>query len=331
MRKSYARVLYDLLITPIKKEISGKKELIIMPDGPLAFLPFETLMDEQGTYLAELYKIRYVQSAAVLTALQQRKYSDQRKPLLAFGGPVFEELDPNEGGIDTNTRGIDFNQLQQSYYKAEERGGSMRPTYIQMGFTKMTPLPGTIYETNQIKNIVVGSELYQNDAANENKLKSMASANQLANYKVLHFATHGWAYSEIPELSTIVLGQYRTQRGKEDGFLRVPEIEKLNIKADFVNLSACETALGRLYSSEGVVGLTQAFLVAGANSISVTQWTVSDEGTAVFMTEMYRKVFQQRQSYLNAFAATKIEFIKGKYGEQFQHPNYWGPFVYYGH
>ncbi len=331
LRKSYARVLYDLLITPIKKEISGKKELIIMPDGPLAFLPFETLMDEQGTYLAELYKIRYVQSAAVLTALQQRKYSDQRKPLLAFGGPVFEELDPNEGGIDTNTRGIDFNQLQQSYYKAEERGGSMRPTYIQMGFTKMTPLPGTIYETNQIKNIVVGSELYQNDAANENKLKSMASANQLANYKVLHFATHGWAYSEIPELSTIVLGQYRTQRGKEDGFLRVPEIEKLNIKADFVNLSACETALGRLYSSEGVVGLTQAFLVAGANSISVTQWTVSDEGTAVFMTEMYRKVFQQRQSYLNAFAATKIEFIKGKYGEQFQHPNYWGPFVYYGH
>ncbi len=330
LRKSYARVFYDLLIKPIAEQIVDKKELVIIPDGPLAFLPFETLIDESGNFLAETFKIRYIQSATVLQQLSSRNYSVNRKPLLAFGGPVFEELDANEGGTVSDGRGLDFSQFQESYYTAEAQGTSMRPTYIQMGFTKMTPLPGTIYETNQIKRIVEGSELYQNDDANENRLKSMAKTNQLANYKVLHFATHGWAYSEIPELSTIVLGQYRKARGEEDGFLRVPEIEQLNLKADFVNLSACETALGKLYSSEGVVGLTQAFLVAGAKSISVTQWTVSDEGTAIFMTEMYRKVFQQQQSYLDAFAATKIEFIEGMYGEKFKHPDYWGPFVYYG-
>lgn len=330
LRKSYARVFYDLLINPLKDQIANKKELIIIPDGPLAFLPFETLIDENGQYLAEQYKIRYTQSATVMKALSNRNYPSTRKPLLAFGGPVFEELDASEGVTSSSDRGLTFSQLQQSYYSAEEQGASMRPTYIQMGFTKMTPLPGTISETNQIKDIVSGTELYQNDEANENRIKSMAKANQLANYKVLHFATHGWAYSEIPELSTIVLGQYREARGKEDGFLRVPEIEQLNLKADFVNLSACETALGKLYSSEGVVGLTQAFLVAGAKSISVTQWTVSDEGTAIFMTEMYRKVFQQQQSYLDAFSATKIEFIQGKYGEKFKHPDYWGPFVFYG-
>lgn len=330
LRKSYARVFYDLLIRPIADQLEGKQELIIIPDGPLAFLPFETLINENGQYLAERYKIRYTQSATVIKALSDRKYSSTRKPLLAFGGPVFEELDASEGGVSSSDRGLTFNQLQQSYYAAEEQGASMRPTYIQMGFTKMTPLPGTIRETNRIKEIVTGTELYQNEDANENRLKSMAKANQLANYRVLHFATHGWAYSEIPELSTIVLGQYKQARGGEDGFLRVPEIEQLNLKADFVNLSACETALGKLYSSEGVVGLTQAFLVAGAKSISVTQWTVSDEGTAIFMTEMYRKVFQQQQSYLDAFAATKIEFIQGKYGDKFKHPDYWGPFCYYG-
>lgn len=331
LRKSYARVFYDLLIGNIKDKLAGKTDLIIIPDGPLAFLPFETLLDENDKYLAETYKIRYIQSATILNKLGQRNYASSRKPLLAFGGPVFEEMSSKEVSMYRGgDRQVDFNDLQKTYYAAEESGGSMRPTYIQMGFTKMNPLPGTIYETNQIKSIVTGADLYQNDQASENQFKSLASSNALKNYKVLHFATHGWAYNEIPELSTIVLGQYATPKGNEDGYLRVPEIEKLNLNADFVNLSACETALGRLYSSEGVVGLTQAFLVAGAKGISVTQWTVSDEGTAIFMSEMYRKVFQQGQLFLDAIAATKIEFIEGKYGKRFQHPDYWGPFVYYG-
>lgn len=331
LRKSYARVFYDLLIGNIKNQIEGKTDLIIIPDGPLAFLPFETLIDENGQYLAEKYNIRYIQSATILNKLRQRKYTPDRKPLLAFGGPVFEEMSASEvNQYRGHQQSVDFNLLQRTYYAAEEIEGSMRPTYIQMGFTKMNPLPGTIYETNQIKGIVPETDLFQGEQASENQFKALANANKLKNYKVLHFATHGWAYGEIPELSTIVLGQYATPRGNEDGYLRVPEIEKLGLNADFVNLSACETALGRLYSSEGVVGLTQAFMVAGANGISVTQWTVSDEGTAIFMSEMYRKVFTKGQSFRNAISATKIEFIQGKYGEKFRHPDYWGPFVYYG-
>lgn len=331
LRKSYARVFYKLLIGNLKPELSGKTELIIIPDGPLAFLPFETLIDDNGQYLAEVYKIKYIQSASILKKLNERNYPDSRKPLLAFGGPVFEEMSGSEVNKYRGSSGkVDFSDIQKTYYAAEENHASMRPTYIKMGFTKMTPLPGTIYETDQIKGIVAGAELYQRDLASENQFKSLASSNSLKNYKVLHFATHGWAYAEIPELSTIVLGQYASPKGNEDGYLRVPEIEKLNLQADFVNLSACETALGRLYSSEGVVGLTQAFLVAGAKGISVTQWTVSDEGTAIFMSEMYRKVFTQGQTFQDAIAATKIEFIQGKYGDKFKHPDYWGPFVYYG-
>ncbi len=331
LRKSYAKVFYQLLIGNIKDQLVGKDELIIIPDGPLAFLPFETLIDDNGKYLAETYKIKYIQSATILDKLSQRNYASTRKPLLAFGGPTFEEMGSEEvSKYRGSAGGLDFRDLQETYYAAEEAGGSMRPTYIKMGFTKMTPLPGTIYETNQIKSIVQGSDLYQSDQASENQFKSLANSDVLKNYKVLHFATHGWAYGEIPELSTLVLGQYATPRGEEDGYLRVPEIEKLNLNADFVNLSACETALGKLYSSEGVVGLTQAFLVAGAKGISVTQWTVSDEGTAIFMSEMYRKVFTQNQSFQDAIAATKVEFIQGKYGEKFKHPDYWGPFVYYG-
>lgn len=330
LRVSYARVFYDLLIGPMMQELTGKSELIIIPDGPLAFLPFETLIDENGKYLAETYKIRYTQSAAVLGAFEGRTYSPSREPLLAFGGPTFQKLSAEEISKYPSADEFDYNRFLSNYYAAEEAGETMRSIFIQLGFTEVTPLAGTIYETNKIREIVPGTTLFQEDEASEERLKELARTNALKNYKVLHFATHGKAFSEFPELSNLALAQWTSPKSDEDGFLRVPEIEELNLNADFVNLSACETAMGRLYSSEGVIGLTQAFLVAGANSVSVTQWPVSDEGTAIFMTEMYRKVFQQNQSYLEAFAATKIEFIQGKYGERFKHPDYWGPFVYYG-
>ncbi len=327
--KSYSKIFYQLLIAPIETQLQGKTELLIIPDGPLAFLPFETLLDENNVYLGEKYDIRYIQSATVLQEISKRKYPDSRQPILAFAGPTFERVSTNEvNQYRGGNRTLTFADIQNSYYDAEEGGKSMRPTYIKMGFTQANPLPGTIYEANQIKKIVPQTVLYTGDDATEENLKKLQSS--LKNYRVLHFATHGKAFSEIPELSNLLLAQFATPRGTEDGYLRAPEIEQLQLNADFINLSACETALGRLYSSEGVIGLTQAFLIAGANAISVTQWPVDDKGTSIFMSEMYKKVFEDNLTILKAFTATKKEFIEGKYGATFQHPNFWGPFQYYG-
>jgi CHAT domain-containing protein len=123
-----------------------------------------------------------------------------------------------------------------------------------------------------------------------------------------------------------VLSQYRERTEGEDGYLRMGEIEGLDIEAEFVNLSACETGLGQIYGGEGVVGLTHSFLVGGANGLSVSLWQVADESTMEFMVNMYRLVREKGMRYDRAITEIKRDFIGGRYSDPF----YWAPFVYYG-
>jgi len=111
-----------------------------------------------------------------------------------------------------------------------------------------------------------------------------------------------------------------------DGYLTVPEIAKLTLNADFVNLSACETGLGKVMNGEGVMGLTQGFLTAGANGLSVTLWQVNDRSTEDFMKGVYAKVKEKNLSFAEAFTLQKREFIQGNYSAPF----FWAPFIYYG-
>ena len=96
-----------------------------------------------------------------------------------------------------------------------------------------------------------------------------------------------------------------------------------------MNLSACETGLGKVCAGEGVVSMTHAFIIAGANGLGVSLWPVEDNSTAIFMNSLYEKIAND-VSYYSAFSQTKREFISGKYGEKYKDPFYWAPFVYYG-
>ncbi len=106
----------------------------------------------------------------------------------------------------------------------------------------------------------------------------------------------------------------------------------LDINADFVNLSACDTGLGKIYGGEGVVGLTQSFLIAGANGLSVSLWQVADESTMMFMISMYKLVQEEGMSYNEAITEMKRRFINrtNEDGKDYSKPFYWAPFVYYG-
>ncbi|MDW3192667.1 MAG: CHAT domain-containing tetratricopeptide repeat protein [Cytophagales bacterium] len=352
--REWSRLFYDLLLRPVAEFVKQKQNLIISPDGLLNYLPYETLMDNHGNYVAISKDVRYTQSMAVLEALNARNYPDSRKYMLAFGGSVYNEstyktdmglpegqtlpeeefTSPGSFNFDLSIgrRKAPSDLLLTESLRSElnqDPDQSLRDTYKQLGINTMNNLPGTLYEIEHLREVVPDIKMYSKYQANEFYVKYMNDNGELGDYKVLHFATHGLTIPILPELSAVVLSIYDDERS-EDGFLRTSEINELDIRADFVNLSACETGLGKIYGGEGVVGLTQSFLIAGANGLSVSLWSVADNSTAIFMVEMYRKVNRDGMDYFEAIAETKREFIKGQYGEAFKLPYYWAPFVYYG-
>ncbi len=325
--KEISRMLYDFLVKPILSHINDKNELIIIPDGVLGFLPFETLIDEKERYLVENYHIIYTQSVGVLELIKSRHYEHNRKPLLAFGGAVYDKI-TYVADMVKNERELAF--LEKNVYLDFVRRGTVRNAYGSLGVGNWDNLPGTLSEVMEIKNVVNGSEIITGEKVTENKIKALSSSGSLTKYKVLHFATHGLVVPTVPELSAVVLSQFVAERENEDGYLRMGEIAELDLRADFVNLSACETGLGKIYGGEGVVGLTQSFLIAGANGLSVSLWQVADISTSKFMVSMYELVKEQDIGYANAISEVKRKFIRGDFGSTYQAPYYWAPFVYYG-
>ena len=325
---NFAHILYDLLIKPVENELAGKSKLTILSDGILGFIPFETLIDKNNQYLAEKYDIRYTQSMTISNLLKSRKYKQDRKPLLAFGGAVYDEINYN---IEATENSAQLVSLTKQVSDLSKRNYSVRNSYAKLGVAQWGNLPGTLSEVKNISAIVLESEIMTGKNATENNVKEFSRKGKLSNYKVIHFATHGLVVPALPELSAIVLSQFKEKKEGEDGYLRMNEISKLDIQADFINLSACETGLGKIYGGEGIVGLTQSFLIAGANGLSVSLWQVSDDSTSKFMAEMYKKVQKNNTMYNQAIAEVKRDFIKGDYGEKWKSPFYWAPFVYYGH
>ena len=325
--ENIGRMLYDLLVKPLSDHIKNKKEILIIPDGILNFLPFETLIDENRKYLVESYHIRYTHSMSVLELIENRRYSDNRRPLIAFGGAVYDEVRCKVDMVENEAQ-LAF--LKKKIYSANLNKNSVRDVYAALRVSRWVNLPGTLHEVNAIAKIVKDSEKVIGEDVTEDKIKALSQGGELSNYKVIHFATHGFIMPALPELSALVLSQFEKERGNEDGYLRIGEIAELHINADFVNLSACETSLGKIYGGEGVVGLTQAFLVAGANGVSASLWQVDDESTCQFMTAIYRCVEEKQVGYAEAITQTKRLFIRGDFGELYQAPFYWAPFVYYG-
>lgn len=326
-KKAYelSKTIYDYLIEPVKPIIENYTRLIVIPDPVISGLPFETLVDDEENYLIDKYDITYIQSYSILNILQKREYRNKRKPLLAFGGAVYNSIDEDSIYIE----GISVDELEKTIYDRITSRGSLRAAYTSLGYSNWSNLPGSYNEVVHLSQVIDNTDIITMDKVTENKIKELSKIGDLSNYRMIHFAMHGVVIPERPELSALVFSQFKNELNDEDGFLRMGEIAELDIQADFINLSACETGLGKVYSSEGIIGLTQAFMVAGANSVSVTLWPVADEATSTFMTSVYTKI-SEGIPYSLAIIKTKREFISGVYGEEYKDPFYWAPFVYYG-
>lgn len=335
MRNKIGNILsnsfYNTFFGILNEQINGQKKMIISVDGALNFIPFETLKDNEGRYVANLYEIKMVPSAAIWLKLKNRTYSSSRKEIIAFGGAIYEEAQSSVKPICSYK---EINEWQLRSYELVDQGKPLTDMYKALGYGKMNYLKGTLQEVKDIGILYEGSStIVTGKDMTEKKLKTLSQNGELQTYKVIHFATHGWASSSMPKTSGLAMCIPKVSLDGEDGRVVAKELSELKLKADMVMLSACETGLGKLYGGEGVSGLNQSLLIAGANSTIVSLWPVNDYATSILVKELYRLVKERGISHSEALLEVKRNFISGKYNNKygnFQSPVYWAAFIYSG-
>jgi len=160
------------------------------------------------------------------------------------------------------------------------------------------------------------------DATRETAMSSL-----VGEYRIVHFAAHGFVNKEHPELSGILLSTVDRSGNKTNGFVPVRDIYNLNLSADLVVLSACESALGKDVRGEGLVGLTHGFMASGSKSVIASLWKVDDRATSMLMAEFYRSMLQDGLSPAAALRSAKEKIRREK---SWQAPYFWAGFVLQG-
>ena len=184
---------------------------------------------------------------------------------------------------------------------------------------RLTALPATRAEVEAIGSTLLLGE----DATEAGFVRAVAKQER---WRAVHFACHGLVDAERPTLSALAV----TPDPDNDGFLTCLEIYRMSVPADLVVLSACDTARGTIYESEGIVGLMRAFMTAGAPRVLCSLWKVDDEATKAFMVKFYDLWNSKEGEGLPAAAALKQaqDFVKSH--EKWKHPYYWAAWVLWG-
>ena len=193
------------------------------------------------------------------------------------------------------------------------------------GKLKIRRLPFTRQEADRI--LAVSPAAGNLKATDFKANRAIATGSELSKYRYVHFATHGYLDSERPDLSAIVLSLVDQKGQPQDGFLRAHEIYNLTLPAELVVLSACQTGLGKEIKGEGLVGLTQGFMYAGARRVVVSLWNVNDKATAELMQRFYKGMLKEKQSPSAALRKAQAEMSQHK---EWQQPYYWAAFVLQG-
>ncbi|HEY9049690.1 MAG TPA: CHAT domain-containing tetratricopeptide repeat protein [Ohtaekwangia sp.] len=189
----------------------------------------------------------------------------------------------------------------------------------------LNELPGTESEVTAIAQLFSAKNLNSGLFIKQNADEKLIKSDKVKEYKYVHLATHGVVDESNPALSRIFL---QSDIGSEDGNLFAGEIYNLNLNADLVTLSACQTGLGKISKGEGVVGLSRALVYAGARNIIVSFWSVADESTSELMKDFYRKMLEDKAvNFSTSLRKAKQDLITQ---EEYAAPYYWAPFILIG-
>jgi CHAT domain-containing protein/predicted negative regulator of RcsB-dependent stress response len=317
---SHSIELGKVLLGPVAEKL-GNKRLLIVPDGRLQSIPFQALTtpDARGLprQLVETHEIIYEPSASALAMVEQA--NAQRKvgagSVAVFANPVFEVNDPRVGSATASPG----SQLKLPQLMKE----ALRDMSIQGG--RIPALPASREEADAIMSLVPwrsGLKIVDFQASR----LTIGQAN-LSQYRIVHFATHGFVDYQHPELSGLVLSMVDEKGNPQDGFLRMHDIYNLKLPVDLVVLSACNTGLGKEVKGEGLIGLTRGFMYAGARGVVASLWKVDDDATAELMKHFYAGMFQRNLTPGSALRDAQLALRSQK---RWQSPYYWAAFVIQG-
>ncbi len=287
--------LYNLLLKPAEAQLKNKTSLVIVPDSSLWDLPFQALQPAQNKYLIEQIAVSYAPSLTALSEMAKKNKGKQFSgaTLLAFGNPTV-----NKATSD---------QLKQVFMS-----------------DSLEPLPEAERLVNSLQKMYGAnrSKVFVGNEAREETAKTESSK-----FRIVQFAAHGILNDFSPMYSNIVLAQ-KQGNPNEDGLLEAWEMKDLDLNADMVILSACETARGQVSNGEGVIGMSWALFIAGAPTTVASQWKVESRSTTELMLEFHRQLLgKQKISKAEALRRASLKLMKMP---QYRHPSYWAGFVLIG-
>lgn len=288
--------LNELLRVP---GLETKTRAIIVPDGELNRLPFETLTTTTGVRLLESHAVGYTPSATALYLIRRRSQpAAAQSAVLAVAASPDAQAAPGPAQFGKVARGV---------YDVD---GAALPSLPAAKAEAQMTVETMFSDANRL---LVGSD------STESALKKLP----LRTFAVAHFATHGLLSSTFPERSALAL----RPGGQEDGFLQAREILNLDLRASLVTLSACNTGTGKLFGQDGVSSLVRPFLASGARAVVANLWAADDAFSLALMTKFYKELALGKPKVV-ALQQAKLAIIR-KYGKAAT-PKLWSGFLMYG-
>jgi CHAT domain-containing protein/predicted negative regulator of RcsB-dependent stress response len=318
----FGSILYEKLFKPLKKYLNKRQYIIIVPSGKLETIPFESLIvskkkQERPVYLLEKYRLKYVQSASLLSILRKHYIrNNETQNFIGFGDPVYDYENFKQGKLEQGS-------ITRSQKDADEIKEIHRNRYARAGGI-MDRLPHSGEEIKIIAQLFEKESLNRVVYLREQAVEENAKAPNMKDFAYIHFSCHGLLNDDFQSL---VLSQLPPEKSKEDGYFTLNEIMNCDYNAKLVVLSACQTGSGKMYKGEGVTGLTRAVMYAGTPAVIASLWKVDDTATKELMVRFYRNMLEKNLDKAEALRQAKLELLKEK---KYSSPLFWSAFVLYG-
>ena len=332
-----SRILLEPIASKLRQEWKGKR-LAIVASGALEYVPFAALPHPSASNYQPLianHEVVNLPSATALALIRRETPERQSgmKTLAMLADPVFDANDPRLVMLRKKKTAASRAGVRVRSAEASNASSAIGPELMRAaedfsalawrkGFSR---LPFSRDEADTIAKFVPKNSLLNATGFQANRTTAIGA--ELGRYRIIHFATHGLLNSERPLLSGLVLSLFDENGKPQDGFLRMQDIYNLQLPADLVVLSACQTALGKEIKGEGLVGLTRGFMHAGADRVVASLWQVDDLATADLMMRFYRGMLQDGMRPAAALRAAQIEIMKQK---RWAAPYYWAGFILQG-